>query len=359
MKQLFCVGTYTEPILFGTGEVFQGKGKGIYLCSFEDGEIQILQCLNLANPSYLCVDEEYKKIYTVNEMKEYEGQFGGGVSQVSYASGRLQKEFSMNAGGTDPCHIEMAPNRKFLSVANFASGSVSVFPLDKEGNMTGERRVFQHEGSSVHPVRQRGPHAHGTIFWGEKNRMMIPDLGIDKVKMYAVRDVCVEPVPEEDISVEPGRGPRFGEFSNDRKHFYLINELASSVVHYRCDGNKLLFQQEVSTLPEGFPREENICSDLHLTPDGRYLYASNRGHDSICCFQTEEDGNLKLTGRISCGGKTPRNFCVDPSGQYLLVGNQDSDTIIVFTIGEGGILTKKKRLEFPSPVCIRFLKNGV
>lgn len=356
MKQYFCIGTYTEPILFGTGQIFQGKGKGLYFCSFEDGKIEVLQCLDLANPSYFCVDPGYKKIYTVNETKEYQGQFGGGVTQVSFEGGVLRKEFSVNSGGTDPCHIEISPDRSFLSAANFASGSVSIFPLDGEGNLTGERRTFQHEGSGIHPVRQKGPHAHGTIFQDGRNRMLVPDLGIDKIKVYAIGEDCVMPAPEEDIVTEPGSGPRFGTFSGDGKHFYLIHELASSVAHYRCEEGKLVFWQKVSTLPEGFPAEDNICSDLHLTPDGRYLYASNRGHDSICCFRIQETGDLELIERIGCGGKTPRNFCVDPSGQYMLVGNQDSDTIVVFSVGQDGRLTERQRLYFPSPVCIRFFR---
>lgn len=354
MKQYFCVGTYTEPILFGTGQIFQGKGRGIYFCSFEDGKMEVLQCLELTNPSYFCVDSGYKKIYAVNETKEYQGEFGGGVTQVSFQDGILRKEFSVNTGGTDPCHIEMAPDRSFLSVANFASGSVSVFPLDQDGNMTGERRLFRHEGSSIHPVRQKGPHAHGTVFQNGKKRMLVPDLGIDKIKVYAVEPSCALPVPEEDIVTEPGSGPRFGTFSENGRDFYLIHELASSVAHYRCEEGGLVFQQKVSTLPEGFPAENNICSDLHLTPDERYLYASNRGHDSICCFRVKKNGDLELIERVSSGGKTPRNFCVDPSGRYVLAGNQDSDTIVIFSIGQDGRLTENQRLYFPSPVCIRF-----
>lgn len=354
MKQYLCVGTYTDPILFGTGQTFYGKGQGIYFCSFEDGRIEVLKCLKLTNPSYFCMDQGYKKIYAVNEAKEYQGQFGGGVTQVSFKDGILREEFSTNSGGTDPCHIEMSPDRSFLSVANFASGSVSIFPLDKEGNMIGERRTFQHEGSSVHPVRQKGPHAHGTIFQESRSRMLVPDLGIDKIKIYAMGKDGIMSALEEDVETEPGSGPRFGVFSRNGRHFYLIHELASSVVHYRCEERGLVFQQKISTLPEGFPAENNICSDLHLTPDERYLYASNRGHDSICCFRVEKNGDLELIERVCCGGKTPRNFCVDPFGQYVLAGNQESDTIVVFSIGRDGRLAEKQRVGFPSPVCIRF-----
>ena len=158
MKQFFCLGTYTEPILFGTGEVFQGKGKGVSICSFEDGKIETLTTLPVRNPSFVAIDEEQRKIYAVNEMKEYGGAFGGGLTQIGYEpDGAMQIEADFNTAGTDPCHVEIAPNGAFVSVANFASGAVTIFPRDAQGNLRADKTVFQHEGSSVHPVRQKGP----------------------------------------------------------------------------------------------------------------------------------------------------------------------------------------------------------
>ena len=157
MKQFFCLGSYTEPILFGTGEVFQGKGKGVSICRFEDGLIETVSTLSVRNPSFVCIDEERRKLYAVNEMKEYGGAFGGGVTQIGYSpDGGMRVEADFNTGGTDPCHIEIAPNGRFLSIANFASGAVSVFARDEAGNLLAEKTVFQHQGHSVHPV-QAGP----------------------------------------------------------------------------------------------------------------------------------------------------------------------------------------------------------
>ena len=354
MKQYFALGSYTEAILFGTGEIYQGKGTGITICSFEDGVIDIINELPLRNPSFLCINDDKKKIYAVNEMKEYLEEEGGGITQLSYtADFSMSIDGTWNAGGKDPCHIEFSPGKEFVAVANFASGSVTTFPLDESGNITGtERTVFPHTGSSVHPVRQKGPHAHSCIF--DNNQLMyVPDLGIDSLVVYDYSKDDLSINDSLSVSVPAGSGPRYGEFSKDRKHFYLINEISSQVMHFTVDEGRMEFQQVVNTLPEGF-KEENICSDLHLTPDGTKLYASNRGHDSIVCYKVEENGNLTFVDRQSCGGKTPRNFAIDPSGAHLLVGNQDSNLISVFRIKMGGHLEKIDAWNTGSPVCIKF-----
>lgn len=354
MEQFFCLGSYTEPILFGTGEVFEGKGEGVTICRFEDGAIETVSSLPVRNPSFLCIDETLRKIYTVNEMKEFDGAFGGGVTQLSYGpDGRMQQEQSFNTGGTDPCHIALAPNGRFLPVANFASGAVSIFARDEEGNLQKGRTVFQHQGHSVHPVRQTGPHAHSSIFAPDQSLFFVPDLGMDRVAAYRYEGAAVQPEPAADLVVSPGCGPRYGEFSPDGGHFYLINEIGSRVIHYRYAAGKMTFCEEISTLPEGFAGE-NICSDLHITPDGRFLYASNRGHDSITAYRIGPDGRL---GWLCCqpsGGKTPRNFAIDLTGRWLLAGNQDSDCITVFAIGPDGQLTRGGSFGYGSPVCIRF-----
>lgn len=356
MKQYFYVGTYTEPILFGTGQIVNGHGKGIYLCEFEDGHIKVLEYTECRNPSFLYIDELKKKIYTVNEMKEYNGDFGGGITQISYEGEKCVIERDMCTGGTDPCHIVLSPNRKFIAVSNFANGSVSIFPLDEEGNIIG-RQVFEHEGSSIHPLRQRGPHAHAAIFLGSENLMYIADLGIDMVKAYKYDGDTVVPAPEYDCSVPPGSGPRSGVFSDDEKFFYLIHELGSQVSYFSNDHGKLTYLGLVETLPEDFDKSKNICSDLHITPDKKFLYASNRGHDSISCYKIEADGSLTFLHRTPCGGQTPRNFAIDPSGKYILVGNQDSDTITTFSIEEDGSLTYIDSVDIPMPVCILFFNR--
>lgn len=359
MKQFFCLGTYTEPILFGTGEVFQGKGKGVSICSFEDGKIETVSELAVRNPSFVAMDEDNRKIYAVNEMKEYGGVFGGGLTQIGYEpDGTMRIEADFNTAGTDPCHVEVSPNGAFVSVANFASGAVTIFPRDEKGNLLPDKTVFQHEGNSVHPVRQKGPHAHSSIFAPDRPLMFVPDLGMDKVVAYRYDGAAVQPDEEATIVVERGCGPRYGEFTPNGKDFYLINEIGSRVMHYRYNAGKMTLHEETSTLPYGFTGD-NICSDLHITADGQFLYASNRGHDSITAYHILEDGSLAWIECQPSGGKTPRNFALDGTGKYLLAENQDSDNITVFEIGNDGRLTKTQSYDFGSPVCIRFFCKTV
>ena len=358
MKQYFALGAYTEPILFGTGEVFQGKGRGIALCSLEEGRIEILGEIPVRNPSFLCVDESNRKIYAVNEMKEYLGEEGGGLTQLSYTGDfTMTVEGTWNAGGKDPCHIALSPDRRFLAISNFASGSVTTFPVDGRGNVDGSgRKVIQHSGSSVHPVRQKGPHAHSCVFHRDTPLLFVPDLGIDKVVVYDCSGGTLSADEGRTITVPPGCGPRYGEFSRDGGHFYLIDEISSQVMHFTGREGRLSLRQTVNTLPGDFSGN-NICSDLHLSPDGSMLFASNRGHDSIVSYRVEKDGDLTFLARQSCGGRTPRNFAVDPSGSHLLVGNQDSDLISVFRIQPDGRLEMINNWNTGSPVCIMFFSK--
>lgn len=366
MKQYLYIGTYTREIVFGTGEVFRGKGKGISICSFENGKITECCTVPALNPSFLCANPYRKKLYAVNETKEYKENFGGGVTEFSYNIDVSEKEndcfqsvvsiiekSTFNTGGTDPCHIVEAPDGSFLAVSNFASGSLSIFGLNEDGSLNGKKTIFQHEGKSIHPIRQMSPHAHSAIFSPDGKWMYVPDLGMDILKAYTCKNGVVRPNPRADRKLFPGSGPRFGEFSKDGKHFYLINELASQVVHFTYEDGELTEQESVSTLPANFDGD-NICSDLHLSVDGKYLYASNRGHDSIVCYSIGRCGELSCIEWVFSGGKTPRNFCIDPLGKYILAGNQDSDNITIFKVQSDGRLRVCGQETWGSPVCIKF-----
>ena len=360
MKELFLTGTYSEPILFGTGEVFAGKGEGVYLCAFEDGRISVLDCLKLSNPSFVTINEEKKHIYAVNELKEFQGEYGGGLTDISYdGNGKMTVIAGFPTGGTDPCNVAVSRDGKNVCIANYADGKVTVFPLDENGNVLARRTVYQHEKrdsiAGIVPERQEGPHAHSIIFDG-KDRMFAVDLGIDRMKAYVVREDGIFPDDKHTAVLAAGSGPRTGEWSADGKHFYVINELGCSVTHLTYDGDMLSVKESVPILP-GELTEDASAADLHLGRDGRFLYASLRGMNSLAVFKVEDDGTLTFKSRISCGGKTPRNFAIDPSGQYLLCGNQDSDSITIFRIGGDGSLTFLEKKDFPTPVCIRFFKQ--
>ena len=353
MTRYFFAGTYTEPMLFGTGEVFQGKGEGVYLCAFDGTGIEIRAVIPAVNPSFVCVDEKNRRLWAVQETQQWQGEDGGGVSQWRYdGEGRFTLEAAYGTGGADPCHLALSPDGRWLAVANYSGGSLAVFPRDDQGRMLPKRRLFQHYGGSVNPARQEGPHVHSALFDGE-GRLLAADLGGDRLACYRCGGDVV-PEPAGDLPTAPGSGPRCGEYSADGRQLYVIHELNSTVAHYACNGGAVTLRETVSTLPADYAGA-NTAADVHLTPDGRHLYASNRGHDSIAMFRVGADGSLTLLGHQPCGGRTPRNFAIDPEGQYLLAANQDSDNIAVFAIGEDGLLRQTGDVPFPSPVCIRFL----
>lgn len=244
------------------------------------------------------------------------------------------------------------------------SGSVSVYPVLNGGALGGIEQFIQYEGKGANPSRQAGPHAHSAAFSRDLRFVYICDFGTDRVKAYRY---CGggKPLSDEgttDYIAAPGAGPRFAEFSADGRFAYIINELESSISVTAFDKNtgSLKEIQKVSTVPRGSDNKNNICADLHITPDGRFLYGSNRGLDNIAMYRIDGSTSmLSLIGFEPCGGRTPRNFTIDTTGRFLLCGNQDSDNIAVFSIdGETGMLTKKSEVYAPTPVCVRPVIRG-
>lgn len=362
-KELVYIGTYTEPILFGTGKVLVGKGKGVYVYEM-DTQSGLMRFVGVkegvVNPSYIAFGHDGKHVYAVNELKMYNGHASGTVSafEMGQKTEELQFLGLQMTMGTDPCHLALDHSGKFLAVANFRTGSVSVFPILKDGSL-GEKTAFvQHTGSSIDPKRQAGPHAHSVIFDPTNRYLLVPDLGIDKIVVYEFDSETGSIVysQEKSISVIAGSGPRYLEYHPSGTFAYLINELNSTVTAFRVNNQGALLSeiQNISALPEGF-EGESTCADLHIVPSGQYLYASNRGHDSLAIFAIDQSsGELELIGFESTKGKTPRNFAIDPSGKFLLVGNQDTDNIVVFKIERDGTLRDTYiQIEVPTPVCIK------
>lgn len=358
MSRIFFVGTYTEPIRFGTGELYIGQGKGIYTCALApDGGLSLLHCrTGVQNPSYLCLTRDHRFLYCVNELKDSTGR-GGRVSAFQAAKdGSLHFLNRVHAGGADPCHIALSPTEDALYVSNFMSGSVSVFAREADGSLSGEKQLIQHQGSSVIPGRQDGPHAHSLTFDPAGAYAFVPDLGVDKVFIYRREGgVCLQSAPVPPLKTVPGSGPRHLTFNRAGDRCYLINELASSISVFRAEGATLSLMQTVSTLPDDF-HGNNICADVHLSNDETLLFGSNRGHDSIITFKVQPDGTLQRLGWIGSGGETPRNFTVDPSGEFLVVCNQTSNLLCSFRIDPCGLAHKPvSMLEIGSPVCVKFM----
>jgi 6-phosphogluconolactonase len=367
-KEWLLIGTYTEPILFGTGEVVQGKGKGIHLYSFDDetgrftgeGVFEGIQ-----NPSYLCLSRDKRFLYAVNELKDFDGEASGGASAfaVEWEEDKPSLHFlnQQRTHGTDPCHINIDRQARCVYAANYSSGSVTVFQVMGNGSLSSASDCVQHEGRGKDPGRQAGPHAHAVVLTPDQNLLLAPDLGMDKLMVYKPDKATGKlHVPEKAyVSAEPGDGPRYCEFHPNGRFCYVINELSSSVslLHYRAGSRSFSLEQKVSTLPTD-DTGPNFCADLHITPDGCYLYASNRGHDSITAFAIDpHTGELEWRACFSCGGRTPRNFALSLSGRYLLVANQDSDNLVSFRIDYAtGAAVKAHEIAAPMPVCVKPVK---
>jgi 6-phosphogluconolactonase len=369
-RQLLLVGTYTEPILFGTGKILQGKGRGIYAFVFDPDTLG-LKRLSLAegirNPSYLCFGQTGKFVYAVNELKDYEGKKSGALSSFAFDvnSGKFEFLNAKPTRGMDPCHVALDSTEKYAAVTNFMSGSVIIYEIRDNGSLGEETAYVQHRGSSVHPTRQAGPHAHSSIFSASNNFMYVPDLGVDRVVAYSFDEktgVLAERY-DRDMAAAPGAGPRHLEFSADGTKAYVINELAStiSVFSFDIQTGRFIDIQTAPTLPEGF-EGQSTCADVHISYSGEYLYASNRGHDSIVWYKVDRGtGLIEVCGFESTRGRTPRNFSLDESGKYLFAANQDSDSIALFEIDgtSGRPMFTGLTLEVPTPVCLRFLSPDI
>ncbi len=360
------VGTYTEPILFGTGQILYGKGKGIHIYRF-DTSSGALEPYGLAegvrNPSYLAIHPSRRFLYAVNEYKEFEGHTSGAISAFTLDPDRGQLAFinQKATGGTDPCHLSVTKSGECVLVANFASGSIRVLPIRPDGSLGDEGDFVQHQGSSVDPKRQTGPHAHGVTLDLQERFAFVPDLGIDKVMIYELDAAHAKVKPNRTpwVAVRPGAGPRQLVMHPGGRFAYLINELNSTMTAFQYNSAQGTLEelQTLSTLPEDF-RGNSTCAEVQITPAGDLLYGSNRGHNSLAIYAVDPShGTLKLLGHASTRGSIPRNFTVDPSGDWVIVANQDSDNLAVFRIDHstGGLTPTGDPVEAPTPVCVKVL----
>jgi 6-phosphogluconolactonase len=368
IETLVYVGTYTKPIRFGTGKILQGKGEGIYVYRLDElsGELELIHTVTgVTNPSYLAFDPAQRFLYAVNELKSYDGEPTGTVSAfaVDPATGDLTFLNKQLTHGTDPCHVLVDKKRTHVFVANFMSGSVCVLPVRADGSLGEACDFIQHLGSGIDPVRQKGPHAHSVTLDAANRFAFVPDLGLDKLLVYRVdpKRGVLEPNTVPWIKTKPGAGPRHVAFHPRGRFAYLINELNSTLAALTYDGRSGTFkeQQVVSTLPEDY-RGESTCADVQVSPSGRFVYGSNRGHDSIVAYRVDpRTGRIVCIGHESTQGKTPRSFGIDPTGRFLLAANQDTDTLVTFHIDprRGTLLPTGQVAPVPTPVCVKFLRQ--
>ncbi len=356
-KAVLFIGTYTQPILHGTGNVLVGRGQGIYHVEldietgrFSDSRLVI----GTPNPSYLCLSPCGRYLYAVNELKEYDGKAQGSVSAFALDGERAVLINTKPTGGTDPCHVAVSHDGKLLVVSNFMSGSICAYAIGDDGALCGEGQFFQHEGAGKDPLRQSGPHAHAAVFDPTDRFVHVPDLGVDEIKTYRYDHAAGKLEFHASYRAAAGSGPRYCEFHPFNGLCYSINELGCTidVLTWDAQTGKLDRLDTVSTVSPDY-EGKTICAALRITPDGRYVYGSNRGHDSIAAFSVQPDGRLKSGGFFPSGGKTPRDFTINSTGRYLIAANQDSDIVTAFVIDpDSGRLRLTDELRIPTPVCV-------
>jgi 6-phosphogluconolactonase len=363
---LVFIGTYTDRILFGSGHVLEGKGEGIYAFRFDPATGTAAPAATTAgvtNPSYLAFDAGRRFLYAVNELKTFEGAPSGTVSAfaIEPESGALRFLNRRLTHGTDPCHVTVDAARRHVFVANFMSGSVVVLPIGADGSLQAASDFIQHQGSGIDPARQKGPHAHSVTLDASGRFAFVPDLGLDRLMIYRVdaERGMLEPNAVPWLKMKPGAGPRHLAFHPNGRFAYLVNELDSTVAALSYDGasGHFGYQGSVPTLPAG-AAGPSTCADIQVAPSGRFVYASNRGHDSIAVFAVDAaTGRLVVAGHAPTLGRTPRSFAIDPGGAFLLAANQDSDTVVVFGIdpADGSLRPTGTVLDVPTPVCVKFM----
>lgn len=353
-KYVIYVGTYTD------------KGsKGIYAYSFDpgDGESKPLGLAGeTANPSFLAVDANGKHLYAVNEIDNFDGSHSGALSAftIDQVTGRLTLLQQVSSSGADPAHLSLDKTGRYLLVANYTSGSIAVFPVLGDGRLGPRSAFVQHAGSSVNKERQAGPHAHAIQSSNDNQFVLAADLGLDQLLVYRFDSKSGSLTPDDPafVRTSPGAGPRHFAIAPSGKFVYLVNEMASSVTvfAYSAGSGRLQERQNISTLPPDF-KTENTTAEIEVDALGKFLYASNRGDDSIAVFAINpQDGKLTLVERAPTGGKTPRHFALDPTGNWLFAANQDSNSITVFSVDpQTGRLTPTPHvLRVASPVCVVF-----
>ncbi len=353
-QQFLFVGTYTS-----------GESEGIYVYRFDPATGLLTHASTakgLSNPSFLTVAPDKKHLYAVSEFGK---DRTGSVYAFSFnaADGRLTLLNQQDGVGSGPCHISIDRAGKFAITGNYAGGSISVMPIQADGSTGAAAQTIIHTGSSIVASRQQAPHVHSINFSPDGKQVLVPDLGMDKIMVYDFRAshpiAPLRPAAIPSVSIEPGGGPRHLAFHPNGRYAYVVHELSGKVTAFLYENGTLEPLQTISGAPADYTGSNFSSADIHVSPDGKHLYMSNRGDlNNISIFTIDAPtGKLTLTGHQPSGGKHPRNFMIHPSGKYVLAANQNGHNIVVFARNEAtGLLTPTgQEIRVPSPVCLQLL----
>lgn len=353
-----------EPVVFVSAFASGDKG-AIHAFRFDaktGGLKRLHRTTDIENPFFLAISPNGRFLYAIDAE-----QFGGAEDEfvAAYAiegrTGKLSKRNRQSARGAASCYLDVDATGKTVVVANYSTGSVAALPVQDDGLLGEAASFIEHRGSSVNPRRQKGPYAHSIVISPDNRFALAADLGIDKVLVYRLDAANAGLTPNDaqaSASLPPGSGPRHLAFHPNGKRVYVINELQNTVTFfdYAADSGTLTQQQTISTLPDDFNGTSH-CADLKITPDGRFLYGTNRGHDSIAIFRLGTDGRLNLVSIDSSLGKGPQNLLITPDGRWLLCANMPGNSVAVFAIdsGTGHLTATGDPISMPMPSCIRWL----
>ena len=349
-------GTYTRE-----------TSKGIYRSRFSPstGKLSAPElAAELREPSFLAIHPSQNYLYAVSEVNDFSDDESGSINAYSLdrSSGRITLLNTVSTRGSAPCHLDVDQTGKAVVVANYGSGSVASFAINADGGLNESSSFIQHEGSSAHP-RQAGPHAHSSDFSPDNRFLITSDLGMDQVLVYRAdpSNATITPNDPPHVQVEAGSGPRHFAFHPNGRYAYVINELALTVTAFNWDAAAGALDpiETVSTLPDGADGDNFSTAEIEVHPSGKFLYGSNRGHDTIAVFSIDESsGKIELLENASTQGKTPRHFAIGPEGRYLFAANQSSDSVVLFEIDQqsGRLSPTGNVVELDAPVCLKFVR---
>lgn len=354
---LVYVGTYTGP----------SGSKGIYAFRFDTAS-GAMKSIGLAaetrNPSFLAADPGKRNLYAVNELSDYQGQKTGAVSafSIDHKTGKLSLLNQVSSHGAGPCYITLDRSGHYVLVANYDSGTVATFPILADAKLGEAAAVIQHSGHGADPERQGGPHAHQIELTKDNRFAIAADLGLDQLLVYKFDQAsgALKANRPPFAEVDPGSGPRHFAFTPDGKLAFVLAEMRSAITafSYNAQAGTLHKLQTVSSLPPQF-KGHNDAAEIAVSPSGKFLYASNRGSDTIAVFAIGRDGKLSPVEYTPTQGKTPRGFAIDPTGSYLLAANQESNNLVVFRIDarSGRLKATGQVVDCPTPVAVEFVEQ--
>jgi 6-phosphogluconolactonase len=350
-KYYLFIGTYTNT-----------TSKGIYIYDFNSktGEAKWLwNTDSITNPSYLTISKDQKYVYAVNET---DGANPGRVTAYSLDKKTPSLKFinTTASGGDDPCYLATTSDNKWLTVANYTSGTATVFPINADGSVSPFSQLIN-DSIYKKPGEASTPHVHETVFSPDEKYLITPDLGLDKLIIYHFDHAIEKPLlltSQTFVTSPKGTGPRHIIFSKNKKMAYLVHEMGGSVTAYNYNNGELNQVQDIATSPKGFSGKID-GAEIRISPDGKFLYASDRGDlNQIVTFSINPtSGKLTLKGTTPTLGLHPRDFMIDPTGNYLLAANQDSENIVIFKRNKntGALINTGKQIHIPRPVCLQMI----